>query len=49
MVPQCSKLRAHPAPCVHILAAGCTDFETCALGVCTIFPSFNRAYILSNT
>ena len=22
----CSKLRVHHAPCVHILAAGCTDF-----------------------
>ena len=23
---QCSKLRVHPAPGVHILAAGCMDF-----------------------
>ena len=27
---QCSKLRVHPAPSVHSLAAGCVDFETCA-------------------
>ena len=25
---QCSKLRVYPAPCVHILTAGCMDFET---------------------
>ena len=30
---QCSKSRVHPAPCVHILAAGWTDFSTCAPGV----------------
>ena len=24
----------HPAPYVHILAVGCTDFSTCAPGVC---------------
>ena len=27
---QCSKLRVHPAPGVHISAAGCIGFETCA-------------------
>ena len=40
---QCSKLRVHPAPYVHILAARCMDFETCA-AVCTRcvrpFPNF---------
>ena len=40
MKHQCSKLRMHPAPCVHILAAGCMDFKTCAPGVCTIFSTF---------
>ena len=28
------------APCVHILAAGCMQFETCAPGVCMLFPNF---------
>ena len=40
MYIQCSKLRVHPAPCVHILAVRCMDFETCAPGVCMIFPTF---------
>ena len=31
---QCSKLRVHPAPSVHILAAGCMDFKPSAPGVC---------------
>ena len=35
---QCSKLRVRPASCVHILAARCTDFSTCASAV----------YMLSN-
>ena len=34
---QCSKLRVHPAPCVHNLAAGCKHFSTCAPGVCMFF------------
>ena len=34
---QCSKLRVQPAPCVHILAAGCTDLSTCAPGVNMLF------------
>ena len=39
---QCSKLRVHPAPCVHILAAGCMDFKPCAPGMCMyIFQSMN--------
>ena len=38
IVCQCSKLRVHPAPCVHVLAAGCRDFSTCAHGVCMLFP-----------
>ena len=37
---QCSKLRVHPAPGVHILVAGCIDFETCAPGVCMLFATF---------
>ena len=36
---QCSKLRVHPAPGVHNLAAGCTDFATYAPGECTLFQS----------
>ena len=47
----CSKLRVYPAPCVHILAAGCiiTDFETCAPGVCMLlkFPQFIQVCIVS--
>ena len=34
LITKCSKLRVHPAPCVHILAAGCTDVGTCAPGMC---------------
>ena len=49
MYKQCSKLRLHPAPCVHILAAGCIDFETCAPGVCMVFPNFKLVYIVSST
>ena len=30
---QCSKLRVHPAPVVHISEAGCTDFGTFAQGI----------------
>ena len=30
---QRSKLRVHPAPGVHILAAGCMDFKPCAPGM----------------
>ena len=37
---QCSKLRVHPAPGVHILEAGCIYFETCAPGVCIDFKEF---------
>ena len=33
---QCPKLRVHPAPCVHMLAAGCTGFSTCAPGMCML-------------
>ena len=39
MLKQCSKLRGHPAPGVHNLAAGCTHFDTCAAGECTLFQS----------
>ena len=37
---QCLKLRVYPAPCVHDLAAGCIDFETCTTGVCMLLPTF---------
>ena len=46
---QCSKLRVHPAPCVHNLAAGCMAFETCAPGVCMVFRTFRLVYKVSNT
>ena len=32
-----SKSMMHFATGVHILAAGCIDFETCAPGVCMLF------------
>ena len=35
ILKQCSKLRVHPSPRVHILVAGCTDF--CAPGRCMFF------------
>ena len=41
---QCSKLRVHPAPCVHILAAGCIDFSNCAPGGCMVFPHYEYLY-----
>ena len=37
ILSHCSKLRVHPAPCVHNLADGCTYFSTCAPGVCMSF------------
>ena len=40
IIIQCSKLRVHPAPGVHILAARCMDLATCAPGVCMVFPTF---------
>ena len=45
-ISQCSKLRVHPAPCVHILAAGCIDFSTCAPGGCMFFPHNEYFYKL---
>ena len=30
----------NPAPCVHILAAGCMDFKPCAPGVCMYFQHY---------
>ena len=33
---QCSKLKVHPASCVHILAAGCIDFAN-VQPVCACF------------
>ena len=38
---QCSELMVHPAPCVHILTAGCTDVSTCAPGVCMLFQIYD--------
>ena len=46
---QCSKLRMHPAPGVHHLAAGCTHFGTCAPGECILFQSISIHYIGMNT
>ena len=43
---QCSKLRVHPSPGVHSLAAGCTHFDTCAPGECTLFQSISIHYNL---
>ena len=37
---QCSKLRVHHAPCVHILAAGCMGFSIRAPGGCMAFPNY---------
>ena len=42
---QCSKLGVHPAPCVHILAAGCTNFSIYAPGGCMVFPHYEYLYI----
>ena len=36
---QCSKLRVHPAPGVHILSTVCTNFSLCAPSVCRLFSS----------
>ena len=38
---QCSKLTVHTAPGVQHLAAGCTHFDTCAPGECTLFQSIS--------
>ena len=35
----------HFAPGVHILAARCIGFETCAPGVCMLFGTFEQVYI----
>ena len=43
---QCSKLKVHPAPCVHILAVGCKDFSTCAF---FFFNILITSYIRKNT
>ena len=37
IIIQCSKLRVHPALCVHKLDAECTYFGTDAPGGCTLF------------
>ena len=37
---QCLKLRVHPAPGVHNLAAGCTHFGPCAPGESTLFQMY---------
>ena len=37
------------APCVHILAAGCTDFSTCAPFVCMVYLTYDYLYIRKNT
>ena len=42
---QCSKLRVHPAPGVHILAAGCMDFKPCAPGMCMYIPNYEYLHI----
>ena len=42
---QCSKLRVHPAPGVHVLAAGCMDFKPCAPGVCMYIQNSVYLYI----
>ena len=44
-VGQCSKLRVHPAPGVHNLAAGCLHFTTCAPGECPLIQSIAIHYI----
>ena len=31
------------------MAAGCMYFETCAPGVCMLFPTFKLDYIVGNT
>ena len=45
---QCSKLRVHPAPCVHILVAGCIGFRTCAPSRCMLFSNFHYDHIEMN-
>ena len=45
MAEQCSKLRVHPAPGVHILVAGCTDVLTCAPGRCMLFEDLQYSYM----
>ena len=35
-----TKLRVHPAPSVHILAAGRIALETCAPGVCMLLQNY---------
>ena len=37
------------ALCLHILAAGCTYFETCAPSVCMLFPNYKYVYTVPNT
>ena len=46
---QCSKLRVHPAPVVHILVIGCTGIGSCAPGMCMLFSNFNYIYIKMST
>ena len=46
---QCSKLRVHPAPSVHILAALYIVLGTRAHGVCMFLQTFKYVYIVSNT
>ena len=41
----CSKLTVHPAPYVHILAAGCINFSSYAPGWCIFFPHNEYLYI----
>ena len=41
---QCSKLRVHPAPCVHDFNAGCTTLKVVHL-VCAQFPLIVRVYL----
>ena len=43
------EVKSAPVPSVHILAAGCIDFETCAPVARMIFLNFKSAYIMSNT
>ena len=37
---QCSKLKVHTAPAVHIVAAGCTGFRPSVFGVCRHFLTY---------
>ena len=41
---QCSKLRVHPAPSVHIFAAGCIYVETSAL-LCACYSQLLNRFI----